>query len=356
MVYLGILSLRIPVTIADLFSWINDGRLLYYSAPRGIPAKMRDRLPGGYIARLEPQELLSPAKLHRNALEVLRFFEREYGMAPPSLNIPMLVYRWTKSLRLPLEVYVACQRLINLVDLEIGFPIAGTTRTKSLRYPETRLMAAMVVVVKLLFPFEGPEGYARSPTDLCAIAIDWDSWVHSFTRTGKTDATSHLSFEEAFQFDESDCRGAAGEKLDAYLEWYQSTIATDDVREHGRAGNEASFRRALLKMFPLSTENLPPPQSQDSMLVDDEADPVESMYTAPLHPRTVRQDGGDDGRQRPCGSIYRRYRRSEDLNAVAMKFFGKVSELAGLSLKEMIRAVFETEREVQRWQDRRMRE
>lgn len=57
------------------------------------------------------------------------------------------------------------------------------------------------------------------------------------------------------------------------------------------------------------------------------------------------------------GSQYKRYRWESDLPEMARPFYETVAKVAGISLHTLVRAVFETEMKISRWQeDRRRRE
>ncbi|KAK5175574.1 uncharacterized protein LTR77_000713 [Saxophila tyrrhenica] len=343
--YTGVLLLRSPITAADILKWVNNGELLYYRAAREVPFGLRERLPPQYQRLLEPADLIKPEPLHEAVLETLSFLNKDFGMAVPSINVPLVVYRWMKDMLLPLEVFAGTQRLTSLLELEIKFDLSKISSRALLRYPEVQLMALIVVATKLLFPTGTKPFKTRAATDLSAVVFDWDSWLKlQEERKKEVDRKDNLTYAEAFEFDEDDCLNSSEDKLDAYLDWCEENIASEDIREHGRAGRDAVFRRALFEMFPLpgkrnssATEIPAPPStppigglSTEARLTDEDA------------PRTMAE----------VGESYRRFRKLEDLSDTSKVLYEEAAKLACVSLEGMVQAVFLVERRLQKVEER----
>ncbi len=339
--YTGILFLRSPVTAADMLGWVNDGVLLYYRAGREVPFNLKERLPPQYQHLLEPQELIKPEMFHECILETLSFFSNDFGMAVPSINIPLVVYRWMRDLALPIEVFAGTQRLASLLELEIEFDLAKTSTRTLLRYPEVQLMALMVVVPKLLFPMDARAFKTQAAIDLSAVQFDWRAWAALHEgRKEDADAQEKLTYAQAFDFTESDCLASSEEQLDAYLDWCEDMVASEDIREHGRAGKDAVFRRTLFDMFPI----------RGKRPADIGVTPAGSASSAigklSVQPRLTDEDAP---RGTPkVGEFYRRFRTVEDLSGPAKVLFEEAARSACLSLEGMVQAVFLVERRLQR--------
>lgn len=347
-IYAGVMLLRIPLTVADLHKWINGGELLFYCAAKELPLSMRDRLPGHFQEQLEPQDLIAPETLHRNVLGMLAAFNTDIGMVAPPLNHSLVLYRWVKELSLPLEIYVASQRLGRLMKIDFAYSLDAKAWTNmSLRYPEIRLMALVVITTKLLFPLDDQKRYPKSARDPAALAMDWKLWtqLHSHGNDAEDDRGEEkaLTFEDAFKLTEAESLDLAGDRLDQYLDWYERNMASEQVRERGRAGREADFRRALFKMFPAkgqSENTRARPEINVSGLTS-----VEKLLQiqSALHPKRIVAEDRPDEIPR-AGSFYPQYRSVEDLNHTTRVFYDKAAELAGFSLRGMVRAVFLMER------------
>lgn len=349
LIHVGIMLLRIPLTIADVHRWINSGQLLFYRAGKELPLTMRDRLPGHFQEMLQPQDLVAADALHRCTLELLSALSVDFGMSPPSLNHPLILYRWIKELCLPLEIYVAVQRIGRLLHTDFAYSVDAKKRTSiSLRFPEIRLMTLVVIATKLLFPFDDHKRYPKSSKDLAALKIDWPLWVvlqnHGPNAAPGQDKQHHLTFEDSFKMSEADSLELAGERLDEYLDWYEGNIASEEVRERGRAGREAEFRRALFRMFPAHNQRSSDMRARPEIDTSGQtsAEKVLQVQSSLRTKRIVREEDPDDV-PRP-GSEHTLYRAEEELGGPIKVFYDKCAELAGFSLHGMVRAVFLMER------------
>ena len=151
--YLGILLLRIPLSVADLVAHVNSGELPYYQASRYVPKNLRERLPGEYQGLLEPQTFLQPQALHQKVLHTANVLQWDFGMSLPAINNPLLLHRWMKELALPIETFAATLRLARLLKVDLKLQVDPQASSSNLlRYPEVQLMALLVLSTKLLFP------------------------------------------------------------------------------------------------------------------------------------------------------------------------------------------------------------
>lgn len=354
--YIGLLLLRLPVTVADIHRWTNDGELLYYRTPREVPLGMRERLPPRYQAQLEPQDLLQASSLHAEVLELLKSFNMEFGMAPPVPNVPLILYRWLRELMLPVEVYAASNRLARVLDVPFEFELSPkATSILNQQYPEARLMGIVVVATKLLFPLDDLDRYACSETDLSVMCMDWKEWARQNAAARESARGDQaLSFAQSFNFDEEQCHSAGDDELDAYLDWYQDNIATEEIRERGRAGKDAELRRAMFAMFPSKEERSNQPPTQRRTPADDQAavDARLRKVQGKLRPRAVLDPNSSEGEVRLLGSCYRRFRDAGELSGVVKEFYERAAELAGLPLDGMVQVVFAMERKMQKIEER----
>lgn len=347
----GAILLKIPLTVADLYQWIQNGDLLYYRAAKEIPLTMRDRLPGHLQEQLEPQTLVSPDVFHRNVLILLSTFSTDFGMAVSPINQPLVLYRFVTELCLPLEIYVAVQRLARLMDLEFAYAVdAKSWSNMSLRFPEIRLMALVVIATKLLFPFDDTRRYAASASDLGALQMDWQLWadLHRLDRDTEEGrgAADRLSFEDAFTMTEAESLELAGDRLDQYLRWYEANIASEEVRARGRAGREADFRRTLFKLFPThsSSSDARAAQSGNGESGGISTDRLSQVQSALQPKRIVKESESDDVPR--AGSSYAQHRDFEELRGPLRAFYGSAARVAGFSGRGLVRAVFLLERKL----------
>lgn len=354
--YIGLLLLREPVTVADVYAWASSGELLYYRASKEVPLGMRERLPATYQDLLEPQQVGRPQKLHKGILDILFTLRVEFGMALPPINHLLILYRWIRELALPVEVFAAVQRFARIFDLHLSYELDVKAGRKDvvLRYPEAILGALVVVATKLLFPFDGAERYPAYANDMSALLIDWPAWADLQSRSlVNQEAPRGLSHQTMMEFSQSDALETADDQLDQYLDWCEDNVATEDIREHGKAGKDADFRRMLFRLFPAGRDEARPTARSDET-VDHEHIITERLRQAQgalKLQRIVEQKTGPRAVDR-VGSYYRRVKAVEDLEGPMRLFHERVARLAGLSQEVMVRAVLSIERKLQKQEER----
>jgi len=384
--YIGTLLMRIPFTVVDLISRVDNGELLYYRAAKEVPGNLRERLPGEFQVLLEPQTILQASSLHHRILDLCVLLNAEFGMAIPAVNHPLILYRWMQALTLPIEVYAATQRLARILDIDFTLQLGGKTNSsRVLRYPEVQLMSLLVVSTKLFFPIDDIDRHPVSANDLSALQMDWQEWAvaqgplvddgdeSDIIQNTKHDTAPDLTFPEAFSISESDCLAMGDEELDRYMDWYQDNLASENIREHGRAARDADFRRTLMRMFP--TQSAPRPtvsstageskgsgagagEGEDTSLARQASDTTQRLRRVQqaLRPKKIAVSAvGDDGQRDEvarAGSFYRRHREAKELDGPARLLYTKAAALAGISLESMTKAVFATERRLQMREER----
>ena len=352
--YIGILLLRTPVTVADILKWINSGELLYYRAARQVPLGMRERLSGDYQEFLEPKGLLQPQWLHDSVYETLELLHAKFGMDPPVLNVPLIMYRWMRQLDMPIETFAATQRLAALLKIGFVLNFNNTGRSRSaVNYPEVLLMAVFVTATKLLFPFDDIERYTQHETDLFTVSLNWDRWVENRRPADNGEAESlPLSFEQAFSLRDEDCLQYSNSRLDHYLDWYEDNITSEELREHGRAGRDADFRRAMFKMFPIEKE---PTAGQHEVNKSHDSRHIRNggaQTSISMRPLAAAKYASGEHIKRP-GSFHRRFRTVSDVEGVALTFLEQAASLAGVSLATLVKVVAWVENKLVRLEERK---
>ncbi|KAG9580178.1 hypothetical protein KCU61_g1493, partial [Aureobasidium melanogenum] len=343
--YIGCLLLRLPVTVGDLYSWAARGDLIYYRAVKALSESMKLRLPFNYNKILDPQDVLSPGAAQQAVLDNITAFDRAFGMATPPINHILVLYRWIRSLALPLEVYSATLRLAKLLEIAFVYDVqaARSSRYRILQYAEPRLMGALVIATKLLFPLDNVKRYPKNPTELSALTMDWSNWSKARAEYNDTiKSGTPLGYQEAMQVQEKDILDMSDNKLDEYMDWYGSVFAEETVREKGRIGKEAEFRRALLRLFPIDR---PIQDTSDDMDVDEEQEPMPEderlrKVQSSLRPTRVKPNASSTEPEvsRP-GNSYRRYRNVGELDGYAKEFYEEATNLVALPLNSLVNFV-----------------
>nr|OQO24931.1 hypothetical protein B0A51_10626 [Rachicladosporium sp. CCFEE 5018] len=360
--YIATLLLRLPVTITDILSLADTGSLPYYQAIRLVQKSLTEKLPGQYQSLLEPQTTLKAEDLQRRVFDTAKQFHEDFGISMPAVNHPLLLYRWMRTLALPIEVFAATTRLARMLGLEFGFLFESVRRSDfPLRYPEARLMALLVVATKLLFPCDDRERHPATLQDLAALRIDWDAWEKAQTDLvkAKTEKQSTpMSHSETFALTDTDCQNMGDEDLDRYLDWYQTNLANETVREQGRAGKEADFRRTMMGMFPmpLSTEKTTPMASSKSPEQRDKLSQHLRETQANLTTLSVVSKPASDDKVNRAGTYYNRYREASELIGPIRVLYENASELGGTSLLGLVKAVFAVELRLEKLETRMRKE
>ncbi|OQN98084.1 hypothetical protein B0A48_15916 [Cryoendolithus antarcticus] len=358
--YIATLLLRLPVTIADYISLADKGSLPYYSAIRLVQKSLTEKLPGQYQSLLEPQTILKAEDLQRRIFDTAKQFHEDFGMGMPAVNHPLLLYRWMRALALPIEVFATTTRLARMLGLDFGYLFEGARRSEfPVRYPEVRLMALVVVVTKLLFPCDDHERHPASAQDMSAMRMNWDAWQKSQSSDAeKAPKPEPMSNSDAFAITDTDCLNMGDEDLDRYLDWYQNNLASESVREQGRAGKEADFRRTMMGLFPapLSTDKTTPIVTSKAPEQLDELSQHLRETQANLTTLSVVSKTASDDKVNRAGTYYRRYREASELIGPIRVLYEKASDLGGTSLSSLVKAVFAVELRLEKLETRTRKE
>ncbi|TVY60690.1 RNA polymerase I-specific transcription initiation factor rrn7, partial [Lachnellula suecica] len=72
--YLGMLMLRLPVSLGEIYHWATKEEIVYARAIKEIPKDMRARLPAYYYAAFEIRAQLRGSTLYRSILHLIDFY------------------------------------------------------------------------------------------------------------------------------------------------------------------------------------------------------------------------------------------------------------------------------------------
>lgn len=251
------------------------------------------------------------------------------------------------------EVYDAVKRLQALLDMKFEYPNpkAVIERKKAHHYPEVQLIVLIVIVTKLLFPFDDVKRYPTTSKEPAAQTMEWSQWAlaqkafDSDSHFGKT-----IGERAAIHVTDNDVLNMSADQLDHYMDWYANNWL-DKSRAPGR----------LAEMFPIQRAG----ESQPKPTIDPEfstpatpPDTTKEKIDALLH--TVMQDikarrvipEDVDEPKRP-GEIYRRYRWESQLSGAARNFYEIAARLAAVPLKTLVRAVTLTEFQIAKDEEKR---
>lgn len=385
--YLGCLTLRLPVTPGDIWSWITEGDMPWRRAIRFIPPAMKENLPGHYRAELFPSPLLSYRKFYRSITDLKVSLRREYGITWPKLNTPLLLFRALRDLGLPLEVYSAALRVATIVGYSFdALPKEETWRIGVRHLPEAQMAACVVLAVKLLYPFDYRDvgRYPASFSEPAAAVVNWKEWdelVAALKMKKKENSTRDegnedevevgeegekhekkvLTAEEMLKLEGEDVFSLSTEQMDQYLDFY-TTSFVDEAR--WTAEGNSGWRNALFEIFPVpgpapgSRSNQPPSSSQP---LSDPNDPKRPNSTDPtvqeklefvrevhrfIRPNRAVEEGEDARRTLRPGAKYAVWNEMDDVPENAKRFCEEVGRLIGVDVDMLVLVVGAAERKL----------
>ncbi|KAF2639478.1 hypothetical protein P280DRAFT_490742 [Massarina eburnea CBS 473.64] len=344
--YLGMMTLRLPITPGDIYTWTTEGKMAYRKAIKHVPAAMRDRLPNAYLSSLDPNSLLGMRRFYQSLIDIQRMFMIEHGVLWPSLNVPVLLFRYLKELALPLELYDATIRLGNILEYDFALHTESKTRIGVRHMPEAQLVACLIVCVKLFYPFDGERQHPRTNAEPAATVIDWPEWCNTMRNAENSRGKdSRYTTEELTRLREKDVFDMSGDQLDQYLDFYLENFVDESHPPN-------DFQQGMYDLFPVgnNTVELPVPDPHDPSAQRKWA--AIRMVHSNMRPRTSNAEGDEDGDVRRPGQGYVLWNKEKHLSEHAKVFYEEAGKIVGLSMDMMVAAVFDVETRVERWKKR----
>ena len=210
-----------------------------------------------------------------------------------------------------------------------------------------------MIAIKLYHPFDGLPRHVPTLADVAALSIDWPSWaqaqkVHNASNTDE----SHLQRGTEIKITEVDAMQMSDEQLDDYMDYYERTFIDPDSIEQ-------KLPKELLDMFPTGRLDGSEPVSysyQEQFAKEQKA--VEEKLDAVIGSMRLRSVISKENEEsvRRIGSVYKRYRRAEDLDGYAKVFYEKVADMVGVKLETLVLAVGQMERLLIKWREAKVKE
>lgn len=239
------------------------------------------------------------------------------------------------------------------------FPRPGARQERS-SFPETQLVAILVVAVKLFHPFDQLQRKSRSRTEPGVLGIDWKVWCDSQAGyEAKFSSDGRIGRGNILSVNEHDVMKMSGTQLDEYLDWFEQTWLDEERLE----SHKKAHPMELLDMFPigrLDGSSFAQFSFDEESKIDQAS--VDRNLTAVQRSLNMRdvisedQEGKSNIPVRRVGSFYKRYRKAEDLTPLARKFYETVASLVGISLPSLLRAVLQTERKLWLWRRKELKD
>ncbi|EXK44252.1 hypothetical protein FOXG_18763 [Fusarium oxysporum f. sp. lycopersici 4287] len=338
--YLGCLLLRIPTMIGELCVWANSGRIPYKRSFYDLPEEMQDRLPSAYTRalKLPLRSSLRGIDLHNAVLDLALSYHHNYGMVFPAINDTPTIVHFARQLTLPVETLITARSILSVMKFSFQLPIEQSRRFH-IDYPEILLMSAIVVAAKLCFPLGQHAPFLRAAGREQSIGFDWTTWYKGVQELIEASQTSEK--EPSFdQVTADKVTSMTTEELDRYFAHIASTIDRKNDSE-------------ITRFFP--SENAAPPEAPPRENTEQDND--HKMRKILGQAITVRgEEGSEQDGETLAEPSYEAFRSVEDLTETAQALYKAAGHISGLSLDEIVQAVYMLEQKMIYWQLKRRRE
>ena len=257
------------------------------------------------------------------------------------------------------DIYTAVRRMSSMLNIDFCFPRHGSRQKRS-DLPEIRLIALLIIAVKIYYPFDLLKRHPRSQLDLGALNVDWDKWCELQKEYDmRLISDGQIGRGNEMLVNEQDIMSMSGEQLDEYLDWYEQMWISEDDDEHQKRG----LPKQLLDMFPTNRANASSAPIHDfAAEIKAERDSLDEKLRKvqnglQLRPPISKEGEGKSKEPlRRLGSLYMRYRKIEDLPPQAKTFHEAAASLVGVSLATLVIAVLQMERKLQVWRAKSLKE
>lgn len=338
--YLGCLLLRVPTSVGELCTWVNSGHMPCKRAYYDLPQEMQDRLPSAYTRALKVSlhETLQGVDLHYTVMNLALSYHQNYGMIFPAISDTPTLVAYSRQLALPVEALITARSIISVMKLGFQLPI-HKSRLFILDYPEIMLVSVAVVATKLSSPLGGSSPLLQGTGFEAGLRFNWDKW-----RETMAELDDPLASQDEPSFDKvtaDQVIAMTSEQLDKYFAHISSLIDKKN-------GN------AISRFFP--TEDAPRLEPLRHESTEEDADNRTKMVLGQT--LMVQKEDNSDLEDEPASKpdfTYDAFRAVEDLTEAAQYFYTAAGRVAGLSLQEMVRAVYMLEQRILAWQREKKR-
>ncbi|EWG47049.1 hypothetical protein FVEG_07288 [Fusarium verticillioides 7600] len=338
--YLGCLLLRIPTTIGELCAWANSRRIPYKRSYYDLPEEMQDRLPSAYTRalKLPLRSSLRGIDMHNAVLDLALSYHHNYGMIFPAISDTPTIVHFVRQLTLPVETLITARSILSVMNFSFQLPMEQSRRFH-IDYPEILLMSAIVVAAKLCFPLGQHAPFLRAASTEQSIKFDWIIWLKGAQELIEASQTpgKEPSFDQA---NADQVTSMTTEELDQYFAHIASTIDRKNDSE-------------ITRFFP--SEKAPPPEAPTRESTEQDND--HKMRKILGQAITVKwEERSEQNGETLAEPSYEAFRSVEDLTETAQALYKAAGHISGLSLDEIVQAVYMLEQKMISWQLKRRRE
>ncbi|KAK3987804.1 putative ribosomal protein [Cladorrhinum sp. PSN332] len=342
MVYLACLLRREPVRVGDVWGWARNNQMPFLGAMNHVPKDWRERLPGwAHSSLLTRYARFKGSELHRSVMALMLGYKENHGMEFPTIPAPPLLYLYLRDLALPPELHHYTQRIYSLLGMQLSFPTrqASHGRNILLDIPDVLLVASLIVATKQTYPFDSIRRYPRNYNDPLCVKMNWGVWEAEFQRQpNKRPAIpdyEHTDPKTIWSMEKND--------MVELLTWFQETQL-----EKGTTGETEIDR-----LFPL--KDVPPLPRIEGISEEEIEARIYKVQKASKSVEPRADPENEEIEVKRLGSDFRSYKYVEELEGPAKRFYEVAAEVAGLSLKDLVQAVYSLERNLLEWQSKEKR-
>ncbi|KAL9081831.1 MAG: hypothetical protein Q9159_006994 [Coniocarpon cinnabarinum] len=393
LLHFALFILRAPVTVRDVLDWTQREDFTFKNPERAIPKEALHRLDINWRRRLYLRNrALSPGQLHRRMLQLsVAFADTEVsGVALefPELNHALLLSRWINELNLPMPVFPSVEGLTNMLGMAHMFPQVKDAKGELpiVLHPELRLLALLVLTVKMQHPFDGISRHPYSDDDPSALVIDWNLWNKQHSSLPRSplrpESTERQGPKDHWDVKATDIPLMNTTQMDDYLDWFERTLlpptSTDDPTEN--ANND--FEREVWALFPLNygrnegdcngrdDEEILPRGVQEERDTLAKRERTKVITAGLLHRSAVpvkpNEDGGNGGVRRGNrakhgtmarpGDDIKPWKSVDDIGSDAQLFIERCAHLGGVDAEILVKSVASLERRLRDWTQKEEKE
>ncbi|KAI0638164.1 hypothetical protein C8Q77DRAFT_1153833 [Trametes polyzona] len=175
-------TLRLPVIYTDFVRLVESYDLPYLDLLRLLPESMTSHLRKHTAQALSPHYPPTPLHLHRLTSRLARLMYSTYDIYTPEMNAAPILWKAVQSLHGTPTVYVLTKALAKLVSIPSTLhrslaPALARTKKRDPTFhkqdsaiPEVALVAAVIVVMKMMYGLDGSPRHPQEADDpACAL-------------------------------------------------------------------------------------------------------------------------------------------------------------------------------------------
>ncbi|KAK4166005.1 putative ribosomal protein [Cladorrhinum sp. PSN259] len=339
MVYLACLLRQESVRIGDVWGWARNNQMPFLGAMDHVPKDWRERLPGwAHSSLLTRYARFKGSELHRSIMALMLGYKENHGMEFPTIPAPPLLYLYLRDLALPPELHQYTQRIYRLLEMRLSFPTrqASHDRNILLDIPDVLLVASLIVATKQTYPFDGIRRYPRDYNDPLCVKMNWEVWEAEFQKQPDTRPTipdyEHTNPKAIWSMEKKD--------IVELLTWFQET------QLEKRTTGETEIDR----LFPL--KDVPALARTEGVSEEDIEARIYKVQKASKFVNPRLDPENEEAEIKRLGSDCQRFKYVDELEGPAKRFYEVAAEAAGLSIRDLVQAVYSLERYLFEWQSR----